>query len=164
MSKLGAIQDLAHGVEKIVGKSKSSQTGLGQREKDLLESLEKGQKRKKIFTKVFILLAITAITAIISVSLCFVISNTIVSICAGGDHTIGIKRNGTVVAVGNNENGQCNVENWTDIISVSASTNHTVGLKKDGTLVPLIEAGREITEPVLVDLELTKEDETDSNS
>ena len=36
--------------------------------------------------------------------------------------------------------------------------------KKDGTLVPLIEAGRVITEPVLVDLELTKEDETDSNS
>ena len=36
--------------------------------------------------------------------------------------------------------------------------------KEDGTLVPLIEAGRVIEEPVLVDLELTKEDETNSNS
>ena len=61
MSKLGAIQDLAHGVEKIVGKGNGSQGALGQREKDLLERLEKGEKRKKLITKLSLLFGITLI-------------------------------------------------------------------------------------------------------
>ena len=50
-------------------------------------------------------------------------------------HTAGLKSDGTVVAVGENENGQCNVSDWTDIIAVSAGGWHTVGLKSDGTVV-----------------------------
>lgn len=50
-------------------------------------------------------------------------------------HTIGIKKDGTVVATGNNNYGQCNVQDWSDIIAVSAGVSHTVGVKKDGTLV-----------------------------
>lgn len=57
MSKLGAIQDLAHGVEKIVGKGNGSQGALGQREKDLLSNLEKSQKRKSILTKIALVFA-----------------------------------------------------------------------------------------------------------
>jgi uncharacterized protein YgiM (DUF1202 family) len=57
MSKLGAIQDLAHGVEKIVGKGNGSQSGLGQKEKDLLSNLEKSQKRKAILTKIALVFA-----------------------------------------------------------------------------------------------------------
>jgi alpha-tubulin suppressor-like RCC1 family protein len=40
-----------------------------------------------------------------------------------------------VVAVGNNDRGQCNVSDWTDIIQVLAGYSHTVGLKSDGTVV-----------------------------
>ena len=54
---------------------------------------------------------------------------------AGGDHTIGVKTDGTVVAVGANWNGQCNVESWTDIEQVAAGDHYTVGVKTDGTVV-----------------------------
>lgn len=54
---------------------------------------------------------------------------------AGARHTVGLKSDGTVVAVGDNANDQCNVSSWTDIVSVSAGANHTVGLKSDGTVV-----------------------------
>ncbi len=53
---------------------------------------------------------------------------------AGYDHTVGLKKDGSVVAVGNNENGQCDVENWSDIVAVATGCYHTVGLKKDGTV------------------------------
>ena len=56
-------------------------------------------------------------------------------VAAGGYHTVGLKSDGTVVAVGNNDYGQCNVGSWTDIIQVAAGYVHTVGLKADGTVV-----------------------------
>ena len=59
----------------------------------------------------------------------------IVAVSAGGLHTVGLKSDGTVVAVGNDENGQLNVNEWEDIIAVSAGTYNTVGLKSDGTVV-----------------------------
>lgn len=68
----------------------------------------------------------------------------IVSISTGGTtgkgnngkgHVVALKRDGTVVAVGDNTFGQCNVGDWTDIISISAGDYHTVGLKSDGTVV-----------------------------
>ena len=59
----------------------------------------------------------------------------IVAIGAGGYHTVGLKKDGTVVAVGYNEYGQCDVGEWTDMVAVSAGDSHTVGLKKDGTVV-----------------------------
>ena len=57
------------------------------------------------------------------------------TVSAGGYHTVGLKADGTVVAVGDNYDGQCDVDVWTDIIAVSAGGNHTVGLKADGTVV-----------------------------
>ena len=57
------------------------------------------------------------------------------TISAGGDHTVGLKADGTVVAVGNNEYGQCDVSDWTNIVAISAGYYHTVGLKSDGTVV-----------------------------
>lgn len=57
------------------------------------------------------------------------------SVEANSMHTVGLKSDGTVVAVGNNDSGQCNVEDWTNIIAVSAELGYTVGLKSDGTIV-----------------------------
>jgi hypothetical protein len=56
-------------------------------------------------------------------------------LAAGGLHTIGLKSDGTVVAVGYNAYGQCNVGGWTDITQVAAGGAHTVGLESDGTVV-----------------------------
>ena len=55
----------------------------------------------------------------------------IVAIAAGTNHTIGLKSDGTVVAVGWNEYGQCNVSDWRDIVAIAAGCAHTVGLKSD---------------------------------
>ena len=57
------------------------------------------------------------------------------SISAGSSHTVGLKADGTVVAVGDNRHRQCDVEDWTGIVAISAGYNHTVGLKADGTVV-----------------------------
>jgi len=65
----------------------------------------------------------------------------ITQIDAGIYHTVGLKNDGTVVAVGHNENGQCNVSNWTNIIQVSAGGAHTVGLRADRTVVAVGDNG-----------------------
>jgi len=54
---------------------------------------------------------------------------------AGGYHTVGLRAAGTVVAVGYNGNGQCNVGGWTNIVQVAAGDLHTVGLRSDGTVI-----------------------------
>ena len=57
------------------------------------------------------------------------------SISASDNHTAAVTNAGTVVCVGDNTYGQCDVEGWNDIVSVAAGTNHTAGLKTDGTVV-----------------------------
>jgi len=69
--------------------------------------------------------------------------NDIVLISAGGGdsernkkgHIVGLRKDGTVVAIGDNDYNQCDVGNWDNIIAISAGDYHTVGLKKDGTVV-----------------------------
>ena len=58
-----------------------------------------------------------------------------VLIGAGDGHTVGLRSDGTVLAVGSNISGQCAVEGWTGIMSVCAGNRHTVGLKSDGTVL-----------------------------
>ena len=57
------------------------------------------------------------------------------TVSAGGFSTVGLKSDGTVVAVGNIYGSMHEVSNWTDIVAVSAGYLHTVGLKSDGTVV-----------------------------
>jgi alpha-tubulin suppressor-like RCC1 family protein len=59
----------------------------------------------------------------------------IVAVSTGSLHMVGLKSDGAVVAVGNNDEGQCNVSSWHDIVAISAGVNNTVGLKSDGTVV-----------------------------
>ena len=70
--------------------------------------------------------------------------NDIIAISAGGGypgtegeqgHTVGLKRNGTVVAIGDNGKGQCEVDSWENITAVSAGAFHTVGLTQEGKVV-----------------------------
>lgn len=55
-------------------------------------------------------------------------------ISAGSHHSLGLRSDGTVVAVGDNKDGQCAVEGWSDIVAISAEFNHSLGLKATGQL------------------------------
>jgi hypothetical protein len=72
---------------------------------------------------------------VLSVALIIIVLNLSCTIAAGGRHTVGILPDGTVVATGNNDEGQCDVSGWSDIIHVAAGFSHTVGLKDGGTVV-----------------------------
>lgn len=50
-------------------------------------------------------------------------------------HAVGILPDRTVIAGGDNSDGQLDVEDWYDIIAVSAETSLTIGLRADGTVV-----------------------------
>jgi len=56
-------------------------------------------------------------------------------------HTIGLRADGTVVAVGYNYNGQCNVSVWTDVVAIATGDLHTVALRADGTVVAMGDNG-----------------------
>jgi hypothetical protein len=81
-------------------------------------------KTRRLISK--ILLSVVLIIMVLSLSC---------TIAAGGRHTVGILPDGTVVASGDNDEGQCNVSGWSDIVHVAAGFSHTVGLKNDGTVV-----------------------------
>ncbi len=53
----------------------------------------------------------------------------------GYSHSVFLQDDGTVVATGGNNFGQCNVDTWADIVAVYANGNQTLGLKSDGTVV-----------------------------
>ena len=56
-------------------------------------------------------------------------------LAAGRRHTVGCLPDGTVVAAGRSDSGQCDVHGWRDIVAVAAGATHTVGLRADGTVV-----------------------------
>jgi len=56
-------------------------------------------------------------------------------VAVGEDNTLGLRADGTVLAIGDNDEGQCEVSDWTDIVAISASDKHVIGLKSDGTVV-----------------------------
>jgi len=48
------------------------------------------------------------------------------------DHILGLKKDGTVVAVGDNSEHQCEVEAWNDVVAIAAGRAHSIGLRFDG--------------------------------
>jgi hypothetical protein len=58
-----------------------------------------------------------------------------VAVSAGACFTIGLRADGTVLGVGQNDFNQLNVKSWTQIKKISAGTRHTVGLREDGSLL-----------------------------
>ena len=53
----------------------------------------------------------------------------------GYRHTVARTADGRALAVGSNDEGQTNVQGWTDIVKICAGAYHTVGLRMDGTVV-----------------------------
>jgi len=56
-------------------------------------------------------------------------------VATGSHHTVGLRANSTVVAVGNNASGQCRVGNWTNVVKVAAGAAHTVGLRGNSSVL-----------------------------
>ncbi len=61
--------------------------------------------------------------------------NDVISVAAGDELIVGLREDHTVVVLGDNTYGSCNVADWTGIVAIAAGANHTVGLKCDGTVV-----------------------------
>lgn len=65
--------------------------------------------------------------------------NTIIQtdmmIAASNTYTLGLQKNGRVVASGFSLNGADAVSNWRGIKMIAAGFNHSVGLKSDGTVI-----------------------------
>jgi len=53
------------------------------------------------------------------------------SLALGEKHLVALTKNSTMYSIGENSNGECDIEDWYDIIQV-ATAYHTVGLSKDG--------------------------------
>ena len=54
---------------------------------------------------------------------------------SANNHTVALKADGTVMATGYNEYGQCDVFGWRNIVAISAGLFSSAGLKADGTVV-----------------------------
>jgi hypothetical protein len=59
----------------------------------------------------------------------------IAEVSAGDGFTVGLLKDGSVVATGSNRYGRCDVSGWRDVAEVSAGPCHTVSLLRDGTVV-----------------------------
>ena len=56
------------------------------------------------------------------------------ALAVGKNHILALKADGTVVAAGENEDGRCDVGDWTDMIALTASETASFGLRADGTV------------------------------
>ena len=57
------------------------------------------------------------------------------SLSAGAWHSVGLKKDGTVLSIGSYGEGECLTGSWNNIIAVEAGNFSTVGLKSDGTVL-----------------------------
>ena len=56
-------------------------------------------------------------------------------VSAGAYHTVGLKSDGTVVAAGTNQKGECLVSDWTNVTAISAGYYRTIALTADRTFL-----------------------------
>jgi len=61
---------------------------------------------------------------------------------AAVSHAVGLRKDGTVVASGNNEYGQCGVSGWAGIRKIACSLFATAGIREDGSVVVCGETSR----------------------
>ena len=65
--------------------------------------------------------------------------SNLTSIATGGEHAlsrhlVGLLANGSVVAVGSNDFGECNTSAWKNMVAIYTGENYTVGLRSDGSV------------------------------
>lgn len=53
----------------------------------------------------------------------------------GRGHVVGLRLDGTVIAIGDNDWGQCNVKKWQNVVKVVAGDWYTVGLTEEGKVL-----------------------------
>lgn len=53
------------------------------------------------------------------------------------EYVVGLKLDGTVIAVGDNSYNQCDVALWNDVVAISVGAYHTIALKSDGTVLAI---------------------------
>ena len=63
------------------------------------------------------------------------IAGTVVQVAIGADHVAVLRSDGTVAAVGSNDQGQCDVSGWSRIVKIWACENVTLGLTDSGELL-----------------------------
>ena len=152
MGKVGAMQDLLRGIEKIlpVSQLKQIQNGnLTKKQENKLSELKSDDVDREKYKIALNMISAGDDHTVALMNDGTVIANgsnnygqcnvtewqDIVAISAGSCHTVGLKKNGTVVAIGNKNASRCNVIEWRDIVAISAGRCHTVGLKKNGAVV-----------------------------
>ena len=59
----------------------------------------------------------------------------IVSVKAGGMHSLGLRSDGKVVAAGDNSYGQCDVTHWADVVQICTGEWLSLGVTKDGKVL-----------------------------
>lgn len=59
----------------------------------------------------------------------------VTEVAAGYEHSVWLRANGTVVAMGGNDWGQCNVSDWADIVHIGAGYPVTLGIRPDRTVI-----------------------------
>lgn len=60
---------------------------------------------------------------------------SVVKICSGLNHVVGLKKDGTVVSFGDNRFSQCDVEQWEDIVLLQAYGDFSVGMNANGKMM-----------------------------
>jgi len=93
---------------------------------------------KKIFSILFALVLVVSLVLVMTAPVLADITpgwTDITQVAAGHRHTVGLKSDGTVVAVGATNEWQCDVGDWSEIDQIAAGGYHTVGLRSDGTVV-----------------------------
>ena len=58
-----------------------------------------------------------------------------VAIAAGGEHSLGLKDDGSIVAWGKNNYGQCNVPSGNNFMAVSGGEYHSKAVRVDGSAI-----------------------------
>lgn len=59
----------------------------------------------------------------------------IVDVSSSYYHTAGLRRDGTVIATGSNNCGECNVGDWKNVIAIDLGLERTIGVRSDGTVL-----------------------------
>jgi alpha-tubulin suppressor-like RCC1 family protein len=64
-----------------------------------------------------------------------VLGNDIKKITAGSHHCLGIKKDGSLIAWGNNKDGQCDVPDGNNFIAIYAGSDFSMALRANGSLI-----------------------------